>query len=63
MMMKEFREHLQIFPDDWTAIFAVDGIPLHFFRAKKLGDKLVQLEFNECPEPEHRLVSSQTGST
>jgi hypothetical protein len=58
MTMAEFRKQLALYPDNCDVCFAVDGIRLHFMRAKSRGDDLVQLEFNEIDE--FPLKSSKT---
>jgi hypothetical protein len=50
MKMSEFREQLRAIPDDWDVCFAVDGIRIIFYRAKKRGDTFIQMEFNESDE-------------
>lgn len=39
----QLREHLAVFPDDWTLDFS----GLEFYRAKARGEKHVQIEFSQ----------------
>ena len=41
----DLKRHLAIFGDDEKVLFGCLG--LQFYRTKKLGDKLVQIEFNQ----------------
>lgn len=43
-----FKEQITRIPDDATIIFAVNGNPIVFQRAKERGDKIIQLEFGEA---------------
>lgn len=39
----QFREHLKVYPDDWT----LDFCGLDFYRLKARGETLVQVEFSQ----------------
>jgi hypothetical protein len=41
----DLREHLELLPDDFELIFGDED--LSFYRTKRRGPKLVQIEFNE----------------
>jgi hypothetical protein len=43
--VKDLRDALDVYPDDWQVIFGCEE--LEFYRVKKRGDKLVQIEFNQ----------------
>ena len=45
MTVGDLREALKDYPDDWEIIFGCKE--LEFFRAKKRGVKLVQIEFSQ----------------
>ena len=50
----ELREALRIFPDDWQVIFGCEE--LEFYRTKKRGDKLVQIEFRQTVSSDGKRI-------
>lgn len=52
--VKELREHLSLYPDNYM----IDFSGLEFYRLKQRGDSSVQMEFNQqvYRTPEGRVV-------